>query len=100
MRIPKVTENTVDPFADINTSLQYADGLIVGFATVSAAPPGSPTDGQRVAVQSGATGAFSGRSGELAVYRATGDYWQFYPAAMCVVAGDIWVSTGSAWVQK
>lgn len=101
MRIPKVTENTIDPFADINTSLQAADGLIVSAVTaVQAAPPASPNDGARVAVASGASGAFAGKAGELAVYRATGDYWQFYPAVLCVHAGELYVSHGGTWVQK
>lgn len=99
MRISKVTENTIDPYADINQSLKEVDGLIVGkVADLAAAPPAEPEDGERIAVTAGATGAFDEQDGKLAIYRALGAYWEFYDAAMCVYDGDIYVSNTTDWV--
>ena len=99
MRIPYVTENVIDFSTDINESLRIADGLITSrVSAMQAAPPASPTDGQRVAVAAGASGAFVGRGGQLAIYDATGEFWQFHEPALCVFNDAIYISTGTNWV--
>ena len=41
------------------------------------APPGSPVSGDRWIVPAGATGAWSGQTGKIAVYPPTGSTWIF-----------------------
>lgn len=99
MRLSFVTENTVDVASDVNQSLLEADGLIVSRVTgIETAPPTVLIDGQRVAVATGATGAFSGKDGKIAVYVANGEFWQFYSPVLCVYDNAIYISTGSDWV--
>ena len=99
MRLSFVTENTVDVASDVNQSLLEADGLIVSRVEgVLTSPPAGLVDGTRVAVATGATGAFSGKSGKLAVYRLAGEYWEFYAPALCVSSNAIYISNGSDWV--
>lgn len=43
-----------------------------------AAPPVSPTNGAAYIVASGATGAWSGQAGKVAIYRSTLAAWEFY----------------------
>lgn len=99
MRLSFVTENTVDVASDVNQSLLEADGLIVSRVTgIETAPPAVLIDGQRVAVATGATGAFAGKDGKVAVYVANGEFWQFYPPVLCVHDNAIYISTGTDWV--
>lgn len=101
MRIPFVTENTVDVASDVNGSLLTADGLIVSRVTgIETAPPASPADGQRVAVASGATGAFAGKGGQLAIYVANGAFWQFYNPVVCIFDDKPYVSKSGGWVLQ
>ena len=98
MRLSFVTENTIDVASDVNQSLIEADGLIVSRVTgIETAPPAVLVDGQRVAIASGATGAFAGRSGQLGVYVEAGDFWQFYTPVLCVYDNAIYVSTTTNW---
>ena len=100
-RIPFVTENVIDFSTDINESLRIADGLIPSrVSAIQTSPPGSPVDGERVAVASGATGAFAGQGGKLAIYVAQGDFWQFYEPVICVFNNAIYVSTTTGWVAS
>lgn len=99
MRLSFVTENTVDVASDVNQSLLEADGLIVSRVTgIETAPPASPVDGQRVAVASGATGAFTGRGGQLGIWVAQGSFWVFHSPVLCVLVNAVYVSTGTDWV--
>lgn len=99
MRIPFVTENTVDVASDVNGSLLEVDGLIVSRVTgIVTSPPAGLVDGQRVAIATGATGAFSGKGGQIGVYVATGAFWNFYAPALCVSSNAIYISNGSDWV--
>ena len=99
MRIPFVTENTVDVASDVNGSLLTADGLIVSRVTgILSAPPGTATDGQRVAIAAGATGTFTGRGGQLGIWVAQGSFWVFHSPVLCVVGNAVYVSTGTDWV--
>ena len=99
MRLSFVTENTVDVASDVNQSLIEADGLIVSRVTdVVTVPPAVLIDGLRVAIASGATGAFAGKDGEIAVYVESGAFWQFYSPALCVYDNAIYISVGMDWV--
>lgn len=99
MRLPWVTENTIDLASDINESLRVADGLIPGRVThLKTAPIGPHVDGQRIGVTSPATGAFEGKGGQIAIYVEQGDFWNFYPAVLCVFDNALYVSDGTTWV--
>ena len=101
MRLSFVTENTVDVASDVNQSLLEADGLIVSRVTgIDTAPPAVLIDGLRVAIASGATGAFSGKAGQLGVYVENGAFWQFYYPALCVFDGVTYLSAGGDWIQS
>jgi hypothetical protein len=53
-------------------------GAIVGLSVKDrdlTAPPSSPTAGDRYIIPSGATGAWSGKTGQIAVYIST---WEYY----------------------
>lgn len=45
-----------------------------------ATPPGSPADGDRYIVATGATGAWAGQSGKLTRYSSVQTAWEFYAA--------------------
>ena len=99
MRLSFVTENTVDVASDVNQSLIEADGLIVSRVTgIVTVPPAVLIDGLRVAIASGATGAFSGKAGKIAVYVENGAFWQFYSPALCVYDNAIYISNTTDWV--
>jgi hypothetical protein len=54
-------------------------GAVVGLSVKDrdlGTPPASPVDGDRYIVSAGATGAWSGRSGQIAV--RIGGVWEFY----------------------
>ena len=82
--IPYVPENTTDPAAGLNLSLNVIDALltpeVLGLGTTS--PPGSPSDGDLYVVGAGATGAWAGEDDNLARYVAEGAFWQFYEAGI------------------
>lgn len=46
------------------------------------APPGSPANGDRYIVASGATGAWAGQDGNVAVWDAAAAAWRFYVPAI------------------
>ena len=99
MRLPWVTENTIDLASDINESLRVVDGLIPGRVTqLSSAPVGPHVDGQRIGVTSPASGAFAGKGGQIAIYVEEGNFWQFYPAVLCVFDNAAYVSNCTTWV--
>lgn len=98
-RIPFVTENTVDVASDVNGSLLVADGLIVSRVTgILTEPPVSTVDGQRVAIATGATGAFVGKGGQLGVYVEQGDFWNFHKPVLCVFDDLLHISSAGDWV--
>lgn len=78
--IPYVPEGTLDPAAGLNLSLRVLRALtqtcVIDMGLT--APPGSPGDGDKYIVASGATGAWSGMENYLAEYVAEGDHWDFF----------------------
>lgn len=79
--IPYVPENTLDPAAGLNLSLNVIDALLQTrvIEIGRGAPPSTPADGDMYIVGSGA-GDWSGEDDNLARYVAEGDFWQFYLA--------------------
>lgn len=66
------------------------------------APPGGPADGDRYLIPAGATGAWSGKTDQIAVYVLPETAWRYYipkTGWRCWVIDKeaIYVYTGSAW---
>jgi hypothetical protein len=75
-------------------------GAVVGLSVKDrdlATPPASPTDGDRYIVAAAATGAWAGKTGQIAV-RVAGQ-WEFYPAKigwLCFVEDESVLTTYKA----
>lgn len=97
--IPFVPENTIDPAAGLNLSLNTIDALMqVLVQTVAAnSPPGSPANGARYIVGTSPTGAWAGQANKLARYLDSA--WQFFDAryVLNVADGAMYVRSGSTW---
>ena len=97
-RIPFVTEGTLDVASDINDSIKVIDGLVAGrvkgFAT---APPAAPEDGDRWAIEVGATGEWEGLDAHVAFYVAEGDFWNILDSVLVVHETILYVSDGVKW---
>lgn len=97
--IPFVPENTIDPAAGLNLSLNTVDALLqVLVQTVGAnSAPGSPPNGSRYIVGTIPTGAWSGQANRLARYVDSG--WQFFDANYSLNAADgLWyVRSATTW---
>ena len=98
MRLSFVTENTVDVASDVNQSLLEADGLIVSRVTgIETAPP-VLIDGLRVAIASGATGAFAGKAW---AYMLRMVRFGSSILLLCVFFdGVTYLSAGGDWIQS
>lgn len=98
--IPFVPENTIDPAAGLNLSLNTIDALLqVLVQTVGAnTPPGSPVNGARYIVGTAPTGAWAGQANKLARYLDSA--WQFFNAryALNAADGSLYVRSASTWV--
>lgn len=98
--IPFVPENTIDPAAGLNLSINVIDALLqcrvlsVGDNT----PPGSPADGDRHVIGTAPTGAWAGEGGRLA--RWLDGRWYFYGAAIVVNLDDdkLYMHGSAGWV--
>lgn len=105
--IPYVPENTQDPAAGLNLSLNVIDALMQTFVLNMnlAAPPASPVDGQMHIVAAAATGAWAGQTNNLARYVALSASWQFYPAGTQArivfnqADGGLYIWHTAAWRQ-
>lgn len=67
-------------------------------------PPGSPSNGDKYIVASGATGAWSGKENKIAVYSTKLTAWEFFtPKAgwnlYVADEGKFYYYTGSAWAE-
>ena len=98
-QIPFVPENTIDPAAGLNLSINTIDALLqVLVQTVGANTPPAGVEGQRHIVGTSPTGAWAGQANKLA--RFLGGAWQFFDARYALnVADGLWyVRSSSAWL--
>lgn len=97
-KIPFVPENTIDPAAGLNLSLNTIDALLqVLVQTVGANTPPTGVEGQRFIVGTAPTGAWAGQANKLA--RFLGGAWQFFDARYVLNAVDgLWyVRSAATW---
>jgi len=86
-----------------DANLLKLDGIVqLGvISNVVTAPPGGESDGDRYIIPAGATGAWSGKTNQIAIY-VVNAYTYYIPAAgyLCYVTADtnIYVYSGAAWV--
>lgn len=98
--IPFVPENTIDPAAGLNESINVIDALLQ-LSVVSVGtnvPPGTPAVGSRYIVGVSPTGAWAGRANQVA--RWLDGAWQFFTAryALNLTDGAMWVRQSSGWL--
>lgn len=93
-------------YSELMRSLRGLDALVMCAVADKdlTAPPGSPADGDRYIVASGASGAWSGKDGQITRYSTKAAAWEFYdPSAgwlLFVVDEAKWYyHTGSAWAE-
>lgn len=87
---------------DANLLKLGATAQIAVINRITTTPPATPASGDRYIVAAAATGAWAGKDGQLAVWRASLNAWEFYaPKAgwLCVVIAEakLVYYTGSAW---
>lgn len=107
-QIPFVPENTIDPAAGLNLSLDVIDALLnsrVENMTTNT-PPVTPADGVMYVVGPSPTGQWVGHSKAIARYVADGAFWEFFAggaqAWLLINKADgklyVWTVTSSSWV--
>ena len=104
LALPELIAAQAQKHVTVNEALRALDAL-VQLAVLDrdlSAPPGSPNEGQRWLVASGASGAWAGHAQHIAAWQ-DGD-WEFYaPQAGWLVyvsdEGALLAFTGSAWVD-
>lgn len=86
--IPFVPENTIDPAAGLNESINVIDALLqVAVVSIGAnTPPGSPAAGDRYIVGTSPTGTWSGQANKLA--RWLDGTWSFFDARYVISLSD------------
>lgn len=98
--IPFVPENTIDPAAGLNESINVIDALlqarVVSVGTNT--PPSSPAAGDRHILGTAPTGVWSGQANKMA--RWLDGAWEFYDAAIAVNLADdkLWMRGSAGWV--
>lgn len=97
--IPFVPENTIDPAAGLNLSINHIDAVLQ-LAVLSVgdnAPPASSNPGDRHIVGTSPSGLWSGGSNKIA--RFLDGAWKFYPANFCINLSDlsIYAFDGTGW---
>jgi len=96
--IPFVPENTIDPAAGLNISINVIDALLQ-CAVISVGdndPPSEAVEGDRYIVGDTPTGEWSTAAGKLARYLDSA--WDFYDAHYALWGRDIWVNYAGVWV--
>lgn len=97
-QIPFVPENTVDPAAGLNLSLNTIDALLqVLVQTVGLNTPPAGVEGQRFIVGTAPTGAWVGQANKLA--RFLDGAYQFFDARYALNAADgrLYLRSGATW---
>lgn len=97
--IPFVPENTVDPAAGLNLSLNQIDALLqVRAHSVGTNTPPAGVEGQRHIVGTAPTGAWAGQANKLA--RFLDGAWSFYDARIVLgVDGVLYVRPDATWLS-
>jgi hypothetical protein len=83
--IPYVPQDTTDPAAGLNLSIDVIDALLntrVIDMTHSAPPGGTPSDGDMYMVKATGTGAWAGHNNAIARYVAASNTWKFFAAGV------------------
>src|SRR5690606_30687632 len=96
--IPLVPENTIDPAAGLNLSLNTIDALLQALVqTVGANTPPTGVEGQRHIVGTAPPGPWAGQANKLARYLDSA--WQFFDARYVLNVADssFYVRSGSTW---
>ena len=97
--IPFVPENTIDPAAGLNLSINIIDAILqIAVVSVGAnTPPGSPANGARYIVGTSPTGAWVGQANKLA--RWLDSAWSFFDARYAVNLTDsqLYIRGASGW---
>lgn len=78
LKLPYLAANQAQKHVTINESLRMLD-VLVQLSVLSrtlTAPPATPGEGERFIIPSAATGAWAGRSGQIAAYQDGG--WTYY----------------------
>lgn len=100
--IPFVPENTIDPAAGLNLSLNTIDAILqCAVLTVGNNTPAvAPVDGDRHIVGTSPVGAWAGHANKLARYLDGG--WQFFDARIAYNTADssIYCFDGVSWIQQ
>lgn len=96
--IPFVPENTIDPAAGLNLSLNVIDALLqLSVQSIGATTPPAGAEGDRHIVGAGATGDWAGQDNKMARYLSGA--WKFYDAWLAVYNGSTFAFDGSVWVS-
>lgn len=96
--IPFVPENTIDPAAGLNLSLNDIDALLqLRVVTFGLTMPPAGVEGERHIVGVGATGDWAGQDNKMARYLDSA--WHFYDAYYCAYDGALWTFDGSGWFE-
>ncbi|WP_370173133.1 MULTISPECIES: DUF2793 domain-containing protein [Hyphomonas] len=102
LSLPYLLPNQAQKHVTVNQSLGMLDTLVhlsvTGIGEVT--PPASPTEGERLIVGAGATGAFAGKDQQVALH--SDGAWLFLPPqagwrAWDEAQGALYVFTGGAW---
>jgi len=95
--IPFVPENTIDPAAGLNISINVIDALLQ-CAVISVGdndPPSEAVEGDRYIVGDTPTGEWSTAAGKLARYLDSA--WDFYDAHYALCGRDLWINSAGVW---
>lgn len=103
LALPYLAAAQAQKHVTVNAALDALDGL-VQLSVISAnltAPPGTPSEGDRYIIKSGATGAWTGWDASVAQFSA-GAWLRLIPQtgwlAWDAANGQLLVWTGSAWI--
>jgi hypothetical protein len=97
--IPFVPENTIDPAAGLNESLNVIDPLLqCAVLGIENDPPATPNDGDRYIVGDTPTGDWIGEEGRLT--RWLDGMWSFFDVRIAVNLDDskLYINVASGWI--
>jgi len=104
LQLPFIQPSQAQKHVTHNEALLKLDGLVqMSVASKDlATPPGAPVDGESYIVPAGATGAWAGQDGNVAIWQNTA--WMFYAPSEGWTAwvsdlDTLWSFDGSAWVE-